>query len=170
MGGTTTRWSSGAGRPAPTGPPVVASGGAWPAADPALVRGAVEHALASTRAALRRHDVAAALLADPANVRYASGTSIMPIWSFHSADRYLLVPAEGEPVLWEYAAAPPELVSPYPGLETRTATSWSVFGAGERAGDRAALFAADVAEVLRGRGLLAERIGVEPVDADALRP
>ncbi len=131
MDGTTTRWSTGAGRPVPTGPPLVAPGSAWPAADPALVRGAVEHALARTRAALRRHDIAAALLADPANVRYASGTSIMPVWTFHSADRYLLVPAEGEPVLWEYAAAPPELVSPYPGLETRTATSWSVFGSGD---------------------------------------
>ncbi len=165
MDGTTTRWSNRAGRPAPTGPPLVAPGSAWPAADPALVRGAVEHALARTRAALRRHDIPAALLADPANVRYASGTSIMPVWTFHSADRYLLVPAEGEPVLWEYAAAPPELVSPHPGLETRTATSWSVFGAGERAGERAALFAADVAEVLRGRGLLGERIGVDRLDA-----
>ena len=75
------------------------------------------------------------------------------------------MPAEGEPVLWEYASAPPELVSPYPGLETRTATSWSVFGSGERAGSRAALFAADVAGVLRDRGIQSERIGVDRLDA-----
>ena len=89
----------------------------------------------------------------------------MPVWTMHSIDRYLLVPAEGEPVLWEYASAPPELVSPYPGLETRAATSWAVFGFGERAGDRAALFAADVAAVLRDRGLEGERIGVDRLDA-----
>jgi Xaa-Pro aminopeptidase len=80
--------------------------------DPNLARGAVEWALARTRAALRRHDIAAALLVDPVNIRYASGTAIMPVWTLHSIDRYLLVPAEGEPVLWEFASAPPELTSP----------------------------------------------------------
>ncbi len=168
MGGTTTRWSFESGRPRPRQPPLVAPEtvrSTWPAVDPSLARGVVEHALARTRAALRRHDIAAALLADPANVRYTSGTSIMPVWTCHSVDRYLLVPAEGEPVLWEYASAPPELVSPYPGLETRTGTSWSVLGAGERAGDRAALFAADIAAVLRDRGIEDERIGVDRLDA-----
>ena len=137
----------------------------WPEVDAALARGAVEHALARTRASLRRHDIAAALLVDPVNVRYASGTSTMPVWTMHSIDRYLLVPAEGEPVLWEYASAPPELVSPYPGLETRAATSWAVFGSGERAANRAALFAADVAAVLRERGISGDRIGVDRLDA-----
>ena len=137
----------------------------WPEVDAALARGAVEYALARTRASLRRHDIAAALLVDPVNVRYASGTSTMPVWTLHSIDRYLLVPAEGEPVLWEYASAPPELVSPYPRLETRTATSWAVFGSGERAGSRAALFAADVAAVLRDRGISGDRIGVDRLDA-----
>jgi Xaa-Pro aminopeptidase len=125
----------------------------------------VEHALARTRASLRRHDIAAALLFDPANVRYASGTSTMPVWAMHSIDRYVLVPVEGEPVLWEYASAPPELVSPYAEFEIRAATSWAVFGHGEQAGSRAALFAADVAGVLRERSLEGESIGVDRLDA-----
>ena len=137
----------------------------WPEVDAALARGAVAHALARTRASLRRHDIAAALLVDPVNVRYASGTSTMPVWTMHSIDRYLLVPVEGEPVLWEYSSAPPDLVSPYPGLETRPATSWSVFGFGERAGGRAALFAADVVGVLRDRGISGDRIGIDRLDA-----
>jgi hypothetical protein len=58
----------------------------------------------------------------------------------------------GEPVLWEYPPAPAEVKSPYPLLETRTATSWSVFGSGERSTDRAALFGAEVADVLREQG------------------
>jgi len=168
MSSTTTRWSRGSGRPTSQRPPVVASAEArstWPEADTALTRGAVEYALARLRASLHRHDIAAALLADPANVRYASGTSTMPVWTFHSIDRYLLVPAVGEPVLWEYAAAPPELVSPYPGMQTRAATSWAVFGSGERAGSRAALFAADVAAVLHERSIAGERIGVDRLDA-----
>jgi Xaa-Pro dipeptidase len=165
MGSRSIRWS---GRPKPQRPPLVASNaarGAWPAVDAALRRGAVEHALARLRASLRRHDIAATLLFDPVNIRYASGTSIMPVWTLHAIDRYLLVPATGEPVLWELASAPPELVSPYRGVETRLATGWSVFGSGERAGSRAALFAADVAEVLRDRGIQEERIGVDRLDA-----
>ena len=164
----TTRWSREAGRPKPERPPLVASAearSAWPEVDATLARGAVEYALARTRASLRRHDIAAALLVDPVNVRYVSGTSTMPVWTMHAIDRYLLVPAESEPVLWEYASAPPELVSPYPGLETRTATGWSVFGFGERARGRAALFAAEVAGVLRDRGIEGERIGVDRLDA-----
>ena len=168
MSGTATRWTRESGRPKPGRPPLVASAEArsrWPEVDAALARGAVEYALARIRASLRRHDIAAALLFDPVNVRYASGTSTMPVWTMHSIDRYLLVPAEGEPVLWEYASAPPELVSPYPRLETRTATSWAVFGAGEQAGSRAALFATDVAAVLRDRGISGDRIGVDRLDA-----
>jgi Xaa-Pro dipeptidase len=163
-----TRWTRESGRPKPTRPPVVASAGArstWPGVDAALARGAVQYALARLRVSLRRHDIAAALLTDPVNIRYASGTSIMPVWTLHSIDRYLLVSADGEPVLWEYPSTPPGPMSPYPGLETRTATSWSVFGSGDRAGGRAALFAAEVAGVLRDRGLEGERIGVDRLDA-----
>lgn len=69
----------------------------WTAVDTTLVHGAVEHALRRTRAALVRHDLAAALLFDPVNIRYASRTSTMPVWTLHSIDRYLLVPAVGEP-------------------------------------------------------------------------
>ena len=168
MSSATTRWSRETGRPRPTRPPLAASvqaRSAWPEVDATLARGAVEYALTRLRASLRRHGIAAALLVDPANVRYASGTSTMPVWTMHAIDRYLLVPAEGEPVLWEHAGAPVDLVSPYPALETRTATGWSVFGCGERADGRAALFAAEVAGVLRDRGIQDERIGVDRLDA-----
>jgi Xaa-Pro aminopeptidase len=133
--------------------------------DGTLARGAVEHALARLRGSLRRNELAAVLLFDPVNVRYATGTSTMPVWTLHSIDRYLLVPAEGELVLWEYPSAPFDLVSPYPGIERRTATSWSVFGAGEQAGSRAAHFAAEVTGALRDRGVLGERVGVDRLDA-----
>lgn len=122
----------------------------WPQADVSLARRAVEWGLDRTRASLRRHDLAVALLFDPVNVRYTSGTSVMPVWTLHSVDRYLLVPADGEPVLWEYASAPPELTSPYPRMETRTATSWSVFGSGASATEKASRFARDVAQVVAG--------------------
>lgn len=165
MGSAATRWS---GRPKPQQPPLVATDevrGTWPGVDTTLVRGAVEHALSRLRASLHRHDIAAALLVDPVNIRYASGTSIMPVYTLHAIDRYLLVPATGEPVLWECASAPPELVSPYPGIATRTAKGWSVFGSAEHAGRRAAEFAADLVAALRTLGIQDDRIGVDRLDA-----
>lgn len=139
--------------------------GRWPQLDPGLVRGAVEWGIERTQAALHRHDIAAALLTDPVNVRYVSGTSVMPVWTLHSVDRYLLVPADGDPVLWEYAGAPPELISPYARMQTRIATGWAVFGCGDRAEVQAARFAADVLEVLREWGVNDGRIGVDRLDA-----
>jgi Xaa-Pro dipeptidase len=159
---------SGMKRPRPAQPRSVASADArrtWPVVDARLARGAVEWALTRTRTALRHHDIAAALLVDPINIRYATGTSVMPVWTLHSIDRYLLVPAEGEPVLWEFASSPAELTSPSGPLETRTAISWAVFGSGEHSADRAARFAADVAGVLRERGIHDGRIGVDRLDA-----
>ena len=125
----------------------------------------MEWGLGRTQEFLRRHDLAAALLADPVNVRYVTGTSVMPVWTLHSIDRYVLVPAVGEPVLWEYASAP-AVSSPYPSLQVRTATSWSVFGSGEHGpppGPRA--FAAEVTDVLREWGVRDGRIGVDRLDA-----
>ena len=167
MSTSTPRWSGEPGRTRPRRPRSIAPPEARRALageDAALVERAVEHALARIRASLRRHGIAAALLFDPVNIRYATGTSIMPIWTLHAIDRYLLVPAEGEPILWECAQAPSDFVSPYPPLETRTATNWSVFGSGERAVGRAGLFAAEVARVLRERGIRDELIGVDRLD------
>ena len=125
----------------------------------------MEWGLARTRRFLQRHELAAALLVDPVNVRYLTGTSVMPVWTLHSIDRYLLVPAVGEPVLWEYAGAPPDLASPYPDLQIRPATSWSVFGSGEHGPHRAARFAAEVSDVLREWGIQDGRIGIDRLDA-----
>lgn len=161
---TTARWSHGSGKPRPDRPRSVAPE-APPRADPALLGAAVEHGLVRTRAALRRHGLAAALLTDPVNIRYTTGTSVMPVFTLHSIDRYLLVPADGEPVLWEYPSAPPELVSPHPGITIRQAISWAAFGRAEHGVEHAARFAAEVVEVLRELGVDGERIGVDRMDA-----
>ena len=95
MGSAATRWS---GRPKPQRPPLVATDearGTWPEVDAALAPGPSSTRSPGSAPSLRRHDIAAALLVDPVNIRYASGTSIMPVWTLHAIDRYLLVPADG---------------------------------------------------------------------------
>ena len=81
MSSTTSRWSRESGRPRPQRSPIVAPDETRRTrlgVDAALAHGAVEHALARIKAALRRQGIAATLLADPVNLRYASGTSLMP--------------------------------------------------------------------------------------------
>jgi Xaa-Pro dipeptidase len=51
---------------------------------------------------LRYYGIPAILLADPINIRYATGMRNMQPWSMHSNLRMALVPAEGGAMLFEY--------------------------------------------------------------------
>src|SRR4051794_39427557 len=48
--------------------------------------------LAKVRAQLSRFDYAAALLSDPINIRYATGSRNMAVWTLHAPGRYVFVP------------------------------------------------------------------------------
>src|SRR5919108_525479 len=56
------------------------------------------------RAELKKRDFAAALLADPINIRYATGTRNMAVWTMHAPGRYAFVATEGPVVLFEFGA------------------------------------------------------------------
>ena len=57
------------------------------------------------RAELRRRDVAGALLTDPINMRYATGSRNMAVWTMHDGGRYAFVATEGPVVLFEFASS-----------------------------------------------------------------
>src|SRR5437016_3824762 len=65
------------------------------------------HRLARTRDRLREHGLAAALLFDPLNVRYATSIAVPGylILNLHMSWRWVLVPVESPPVVWEYSGA-----------------------------------------------------------------
>jgi Xaa-Pro dipeptidase len=129
-----------------------------------LQAGAVRYGLNRTRASLRNCNLAAALLFDPCNIRYVTGTSIMPVWTLHSLDRYVLVPVEGQPVLWEYPSAPVE-THRISGVSVRTAYAWSVFDSGKRSVQRAQAFSREVLRYLQDLGVDGEPIGIDRLDA-----
>ena len=58
--------------------------------------------LARLQAMMARHDIPIALFYNPANIRYATGTDVMGVWTATTLARYALVPAEGEPIMFEY--------------------------------------------------------------------
>jgi Xaa-Pro dipeptidase len=61
--------------------------------------------LARLQAAMRAHDVEACCFFNQANVRYATGTAVMTVYSSGNFVRCAVVPAEGRPVLFEHPKA-----------------------------------------------------------------
>ncbi|MGF9755161.1 Xaa-Pro peptidase family protein [Microvirga sp. 0TCS3.31] len=133
------------------------------ALEPATLSRAVDYAVQRTRASLQRHGLAAGLLFDAYNIRYVTGTSIMPIWALHTLDRYVLVPAEGPVEMWESPSAA-ALLPADRRASVRQARSWSVFDVGERSPDLAAAFADEIARVLTELGIREEPLGVDRLD------
>jgi Xaa-Pro aminopeptidase len=61
-----------------------------------------EERLARLQAAMRGQDLDLALFFNEPAIRYATGASAMPIWSNTTSVRAALVPAEGQPILFEH--------------------------------------------------------------------
>ncbi|MFM9269624.1 M24 family metallopeptidase [Halomonas elongata] len=59
--------------------------------------------LGQVRAELAKRDITAAVLFDPAHVRYATGSRNMQVYSSRNPARYAFVPAEGPVVLFEFS-------------------------------------------------------------------
>jgi len=114
--------------------------------------------------AMRARDVAVCLLFHPANIRYTTGTAVMDVYSTGITARYCVVPASGEPVLFEYNFAvgySARIVR-----DVRRAGYWQFTGGRrERRVDEAV---AGVLDVLRELGVAGEPVAVDRVDALAL--
>lgn len=90
----------------------------------------------------------AGLFYDPINVRYATGTSNMQVYSLHNPCRYVYVPAEGPLVLFEFKGCA-HLSDAHPNVaEVRTAVSWYDFVSGGRVNEFAAQWAAEIVGLL----------------------
>src|SRR4030095_10861565 len=61
--------------------------------------------LARVQAELKKHDYAGGFFCDPFNVRYATGTRNMAVWTSHVPARYCFVPAQGKTILFEFRSS-----------------------------------------------------------------
>ena len=127
--------------------------------------------LARLRAELAKRDFAGALLSDPMNIRYATGTRNMAVWTMHAPGRYAFVATDGPVVLFEFGAT--KHVSR--GVETvdemRTSTPWFYFLCGPRVEEKAQVWAEEVASLVRRHGGGNARLAVdrcEPWGAERL--
>jgi Xaa-Pro aminopeptidase len=118
--------------------------------------------LRKVQAEMQARDVGALLLTDPLNIRYVTGVSVMPLWSATNLAHYVLVPAEGSPIVFEFARArfrAEEFFS-----DVRSAHYWQARFADQMAAERSGEWAAEIQDALVGWGVGDARLGVDCLD------
>ena len=78
--------------------------------------------LAKVQRQMAARDIGALLLTDIINIRYSTGVSVMPLWTATNLAHYVLVPVEGDPVIFEYTLAQFRVDQFWPG--SRPAHFW----------------------------------------------
>jgi Xaa-Pro aminopeptidase len=126
--------------------------------------------LARVREQLVRLDYAGAVLFDPINIRYASGTSNMQVWTQHSPDRYLFVPAEGPVVLFDGYVLGTSIEIPETVQDVRPATTWFFEAKGPRVQDSAVLWADEIADLVRRHGGGNRRLAIDRLGPAGFAP
>jgi Xaa-Pro aminopeptidase len=121
--------------------------------------------LARLREEMRMRDIAALVLLDPVNVRYATDARNMQVFMLRNPARYLFLPLEGPVIIFEFEGCY-HLVA---GLETvdevRPATTVSFVASGTRVQEAARHWVREIADLLRtycGEGV---RVGLERVNS-----
>lgn len=143
-------------------------------ADPAVLErvGAVDEAklrlgrLERLRAELHRLDVAGALLTDPINLRYATGSRNMALWTMHDGGRYAFVATEGPVVLFEFASSRHVSRDLDTIDEQRTSTPFTHFLAGPRAGEKTLRWAEEIVGLVGQHGGGNRRLAVDRCDPE----
>ena len=116
------------------------------------------------RAELRKRDYAAAVLFDPLNLRYATGTRNMAVWTTHAPTRCAFVAADGPVILFEFTSSR-HVTDGSPIVdEVRPCVSWIYFLAGPRTTEKAHLWADEIESLLRQHGGKNRRLAVDRCD------
>jgi Xaa-Pro dipeptidase len=118
------------------------------------------------RTELRRRDCAAGLFADAINVRYATGSRNMQVWTLRNPARYVFVATEGPVVMFEFAGCH-HLVREIEVIdEIRTATGWFYFTSGPRIPEKANRWAAEIADLVLQYGSGNRRLAVDRINPE----
>ena len=122
--------------------------------------------LGRVRQELIRRDMAAAVLFDPAHVRYATGSRNMQVYSSRNPARYAFVPAEGPVVLFEFSGCD-HLASHLPTVdEVRPAKAISYYFNERNTGTVTRAWADEIIDLVRQCGG-GDRIALESATAEA---
>jgi Xaa-Pro dipeptidase len=115
---------------------------------------------------MRAAGLAAALLFDPANVRYVTCDGPSLVFNLHCSYRWALVFAEHDPILWDGKEEMHVSRSRWDG-EIREASGFTFFGSGSNSRRDAGTAIAEVVCELEARGLRHKPLGVDRAEAVA---
>jgi Xaa-Pro aminopeptidase len=107
-------------------------------------------------------DIGALVLTDIVNIRYCTGVAVMPLWTAVNIAHYVVVPAIGDPVIFEYGGAEFRQRAFWP--DVRPSMFWQARVTDSDSPGKAAAWAAQIHGVLAERGLADERIGIDTLD------
>lgn len=129
---------------------------------------ACKYRLERVKQQLLKSNCSAILLYDPVNIRYATDSSNMQVWTLHNFARYSLVFAEGPAILWEFHNCEHLLDGNEQVDEIRTAINWSYFGAGNRIEEKARQWAGEITDLVRKYGGDNLRLAVDKAEFEGL--
>ena len=120
------------------------------------------------RAEMAERGIDALILSDAINIRYATGTRNMQVFtSRNSPSRYCFLPLEGDVVMFEFTGAE-HLSQGYSTVqEVRPASTASFVAAGDRIGDAERFWAEDMAALITERCGPKATVGIERMNAGA---
>ncbi len=114
-------------------------------------------------------DLGGILLFDPLNIRYATDTTNMQLWTTHNPARACFVAASGHVVLWDFHGCD-HLSAHLPLVtELRSGASFFYFETGDRTDEHARRFAAEVDALLRSHAGSNRRLAVDRIEVAGLR-
>lgn len=128
-----------------------------------------EYRLQRIREQLVARDLGGILLFDPLNIRYATDTTNMQLWTTHNPARACFIAASGHVVLWDFhgcdhLSAHLPLVS-----ELRSGASFFYFETGDRTDEHARRFAAQLDDILRQHAGSNRRLAVDRIELAGVR-
>ena len=113
---------------------------------------------------MQDRDVAATLVFDPVNIRYATGSRNMQVWTMHNFCRYAFLSNDGPIILFELSTAH-HLAKTLPAVdEVRLSYSTDYFVTGPRTAEIAAKWAKEIADLVRQSGGDNNRLAVDRID------
>lgn len=120
------------------------------------------------REKLREFDYGGIVLYDPLNIRYATDSTNMQLWTSHNAVRYCFVATEGPVVLFDFHNC--EHLSVHLDLidEVRPGTAWYYFGVGQRYEEIAQKWAAEMADLVQAHGGGNRRLALDRCNQEGL--
>ena len=101
------------------------------------------------REQLKKNDIGACILFDPINIRYATDTRNMSMYTMHIISRYVFIPAEGPVILFEYPKCEHLSEGIYTIDEIRECIVWDYFSNGELVYTKAKKWAESVDDLMK---------------------